>query len=1484
MAKTTPTDWTTYFSTATFVTGTSQTGAVMTGAATISTIDGYNVQLGDSILIHSENTPSSNRYGSWTFEQLTNPFRVRRSANFDGVPFEGEVNRGDYVVITTGATYQYTGWAVSTSGAIDVDETPISFVMVAAGLQLGPQGPTGSTGATGSIGPTGPQASLISETGAIGILTGANLYYTGSSIINTLTTTTGSITNLTTSTGSITNLSSALGVINTLTTTTGTIGALTSTTGTIGALTSTTGAIDALTSTTGTIGALTSTTGAIDALTSTTGTIGALTSTTGSITNLILPSLSTSLTGGIALYNTANSRLAYVTSAGSATQYFTSNGDGTYTWTTGVSGLNTLSDAATSGTNVILGIKRTFVGAATNNILINPSRATNIVDMTSNVAIGNFAGQLMTGTNCSENVGVGNNALRNTTGSNNSAHGSSALFSNRGGFANTAMGYAASQNNVSANFTTAVGDRALFSNLVDDLTAVGALSLFNNTTGARNTAVGTRSLMDNVVSSRNTAFGHFALTNITGGDNNTGLGYAAGTGATLTSGAIFLGANSGQGINSQNNGFYLSTGLSTGTTGGIQFYNSTSGQVGYVSSVGTNGQVFTANGTGGYLWTTVSGGGATSLGGLSDALSQPATGALALGYIPTAITTGAIIIRSQTGANGNYTGANGMIIGNNPMLDRYDMQNILILGTNITGSFTGAVLPGIGSTGGIAIGHNSQYIGHSDILLGNNITGPRATTSYSNILLGNDIRINQTGTCFMSSNTYIGSRSIFSSISGFSCTDNTFLGAGITGNAGVANVVVGSNCAINNGSMDISTGSTLIGSQITVTGTTNAHNLTIIGSGISVVNPQSNSIYNRANAHSGTTGSIRIYNPTSGQVGYVTSVGTNGQVFTANGTGGYSWNTLNVNSLADATINTGSATISIGNKYASYTPPNSVIISPNTINFAGAGGGSCVHIGSRFVGGIAAGNTGTSNVTIGASAFAAYTGSTSQCVAIGAGSMINIVTGGQNVAVGYLTMETNLGGTDNVAVGYICGRQMNGSRNTYIGSQTAINPHTNNDVIAIGYQAATQTPLQNNGFYLSTNLSTGTTGGIQFYNPTSGQIGYVSSVGTNGQVFTANGTGGYSWTAAGASAINGLTDGFSQSSTGAMVIGFKPSLGATGTIIIRNQTGASYTGANCLFIGNNYIASNSDRYAFPNVIAIGNNITGDFAIDSSNATSGGIAIGNNSVLAGYNHISIGHNITGPVGGVSADAIFIGNDITRFGTANYSQSIHIGSKIKVPGANANQQKNIVIGSGITGTSNMFGQDCIIIGTNMFHTSGNGPSNNIYMGNNLTIDSTGNSNGSGIVVLAPNSTIIPNVNNSVWFRKGLASVSSTQVTYDTTTGQMGPSTSSQRFKQNITDLEDEKSENIYNLRPRTYEYITASGATRIGLIAEEVVDYFPECVPLDNVGPYSVNYDTLVVPIIAEMKKLRTRIATLETQNASYATRLATIESRLGLFEA
>ena len=87
-----------------------------------------------------------------------------------------------------------------------------------------------------------------------------------------------------------------------------------------------------------------------------------------------------------------------------------------------------------------------------------------------------------------------------------------------------------------------------------------------------------------------------------------------------------------------------------------------------------------------------------------------------------------------------------------------------------------------------------------------------------------------------------------------------------------------------------------------------------------------------------------------------------------------------------------------------------------------------------------------------------------------------------------------------------------------------------------------------------------------------------------------------------------------------------------------------------------------------------------------------------------------------------------------------------------------------------------------------------------------------------------------------------------------------TSSRKYKTNIQSLTVDSSK-IYNLNP--VSFITKdTNKSAFGLIAEEVYEELPELVGVVDGEPESVRYTRLPVLLLAEIKKLKNRIETLE----------------------
>src|SRR6266480_5564503 len=178
-------------------------------------------------------------------------------------------------------------------------------------------------------------------------------------------------------------------------------------------------------------------------------------------------------------------------------------------------------------------------GYAGNNTAEGTSALFSLSSGADNTAIGFQA--LFHNTSGTYNSGEGFRALfSNTSASYNTANGTSALFHNTTGSQNTATGVNALANNTTGNSNTANGVNTLYRNTGDSNTATGVQALFNNTTGNDNTGIGTGALFSNTTGDQNTAVGRNALRNNNTGTGNIALGRDAGTDPGIGSNNIYI--------------------------------------------------------------------------------------------------------------------------------------------------------------------------------------------------------------------------------------------------------------------------------------------------------------------------------------------------------------------------------------------------------------------------------------------------------------------------------------------------------------------------------------------------------------------------------------------------------------------------------------------------------------------------------------------------------------------------------------------------------------------------------------------------------------------------------------------------------------------------------------------------------------------------------------------------------------------------------
>lgn len=123
---------------------------------------------------------------------------------------------------------------------------------------------------------------------------------------------------------------------------------------------------------------------------------------------------------------------------------------------------------------------------------------------------------------------LGLSALRRNEGNSNTAIGQLSMANNTTGRDNTALGFNSLLNNTTGLENLAIGSEALMNNTTgSDNVAIGYKALVGNTTGGGNTGVGVAALYSNTLGNYNSAFGGSALEANMSGNFNTAIGTSA---------------------------------------------------------------------------------------------------------------------------------------------------------------------------------------------------------------------------------------------------------------------------------------------------------------------------------------------------------------------------------------------------------------------------------------------------------------------------------------------------------------------------------------------------------------------------------------------------------------------------------------------------------------------------------------------------------------------------------------------------------------------------------------------------------------------------------------------------------------------------------------------------------------------------------------------------------------------------------------------
>ena len=403
------------------------------------------------------------------------------------------------------------------------------------------------------------------------------------------------------------------------------------------------------------------------------------------------------------------------------------------------------------------------------------------------------------------------------------------------------------------------------------------------------------------------------------------------------------------------------------------------------------------------------------------------------------------------------------------------------------------------------------------------------------------------------------------------------------------------------------------------------------------------------------------------------------------------------------------------------------------------------------------------------------------------------------------------------------------NNNTAEGTDALLRLTTGSDNTAIGFDA----------------LYSNTTG---LFNTASGYFALRAN--TTGPNNTATGfyalmsnTGGGDNTANGSGALEHNTNGNFNTASGYFALRAN-TIGANNTAtgfnaLFSNTTGNSNTASGYYALKANTVAFNNTANGFEALQAntTGSNNTADGSGALQNNTTGG-----NNTANGLNALQ--SNTTG--GDNTANGL---SALSHNTTGRFNAAIGEGSlQANTTGSTNTAQGFAALASNTTGGGNIaLGSQA---GLNL--TTGN---------SNIDIGNRGFAGESGTIrigdVTAQNATFIAGI-------RGVTVASGVGVIVGTD-GQLGTTTSSERFKEGIKPM-DQASEAILALKPVTFRYkreLDPAGIPQFGLVAEQVEKVNPNLVARDGQGKVNtVRYEAVNAMLLNEFLKEHRKVQELE----------------------
>lgn len=393
--------------------------------------------------------------------------------------------------------------------------------------------------------------------------------------------------------------------------------------------------------------------------------------------------------------------------------------------------------------------------------------------------------------------------------------------------------------------------------------------------------------------------------------------------------------------------------------------------------------------------------------------------------------------------------------------------------------------------------------------------------------------------------------------------------------------------------------------------------------------------------------------------------------------------------------------------------------------------------------------------------------------------------------------------------------------------------------------------------------------------------GYPGFNTAEGQKALLNLTTGVANTAVGWSSLSSNTDGSFNTGIGTGTLLFNLGNQSTGEGVRNTATGAGALLSNSLGFQN---TANGAFALFNNTEGVLNTAVGESALFVNTIGGGNTAIG---VHALYSN-SIGGDNTA-VGAAALPSNTQGSENTAIGTqALLNNTVGLGNtaqgafalRLNTAGNNNTATGYRALVGNVSGVENTAHGHLALANCTGSYNVGLAGGFNLTNGDfNIDIGNDGEADESGTIRIGSFCC------QSRAFIAGISgvTVSGGAAVYIKSDGQLGTSTSSARFKQDVRNM-DKASETLLRLRPVTFRYkpeFDPEGMAQFGLIAEEVEQVNPDLVVRDENGKaYSVRYEQVNAMLLNEFLKQHRKIQDQDSKISNQEATIAQLVQQVG----